>query len=146
MGPATGTGEMSDRALTNRDGFTLIEIIIVLSIIGLLLGLAVPQYKNSVLKARETVLKENLFVLRKTIDQYRLDKGKYPPSLQTLVQDGYLRAIPVDPVTRSSETWVELPDAISPNEDISVEPPGIVDVKSGSPDKSPADGSLYNTW
>ncbi len=137
---------MPGRPRPAASGFTLIEIIIVLSIIGLLLGLAVPQYKNSVLKAKETVLKENLFVLRKTIDQYRLDKGKYPASLQVLVQDGYLRAIPADPVTRSNETWFEVPDTVSPDEDISVEPPGIVDVKSGSPDKSPIDGTAYNTW
>lgn len=130
----------------NKPGFTLIEIIIVLSIIGILVGLALPQYRNSVLRARETVLKENLFTLRKLIDQYHQDKGKYPLSLQMLVQDGYLRSIPVDPITRSAETWIEVPEVFSPDEDISMEPPGIVDVKSGSTEKSRIDGTAYNDW
>ncbi len=84
---------------TGERGFTLIEIIIVLSIIGLLVGLGLPTYKSATVKAREAVLKENLFILRKLIDQYAQDKGKYPASLQTLVQDSYIRAIPVDPTT-----------------------------------------------
>jgi general secretion pathway protein G len=129
-----------------KPGFTLIEIIIVLSIIGIILGLAIPQYKSSMIRARETVLKENLFVLRKLIDQYHQDKGKYPLSLQALVQDGYLRAVPLDPMTRSSETWVQVPETLSPEDGTPTAPPGIVDVKSGSQEKSPIDGSFYNTW
>ena len=136
-GPNTGTG---------RPGFTLIELIIVLSIIGLLVGLGLPQYKSAMVKARETVLKENLFILRRLIDQYAQDKGKYPASLQALVQDSYLRAIPVDPTTRLSTTWVEVREQPSPEDPMLAEIPGVLDIKSGSEDKSPIDGTPYNTW
>jgi general secretion pathway protein G len=137
MGRATGTGER---------GFTLIELIIVLSIIGLLVGLALPTYRSSTVRAREAVLKENLFILRKLIDQYAQDKGKYPASLQTLVQESYVRAIPVDPMTRESTTWIEVRELPSPEDPMLTEIPGIIDVKSGSDAKSPLDGSAYSTW
>lgn len=127
-------------------GFTLIELIIVLSIIGLLVGLALPNYKAATVKAREAVLKENLFILRKLIDQYAQDKGKYPASLQALVQDSYIRSIPVDPMTHLATTWVEVRELPSPEDPMLNEIPGIIDVKSGSEDKSPIDGSPYNTW
>ena len=136
-GPGTGIGER---------GFTLIELIIVLSIIGLLVGLGLPQYKSATIKAREAVLKENLFILRRLIDQYAQDKGKYPASLQTLVQESYIRAIPVDPVTHQSTTWVEVRELPSPEDPMLNEIPGIIDVKSGSEKKSPLDESPYNTW
>jgi general secretion pathway protein G len=129
-----------------QKGFTLIELIIVLSIIGLLVGLGLPQYKSASIKARETVLKENLFILRKLLDQYAMDKGKYPASLQTLVQEGYLRTIPVDPMTRSAETWVEVREVPTLEDPMLMELPGVVDVKSGSDGKSPIDSSPYNTW
>ena len=131
---------------TGERGFTLIELIIVLSIIGLLVGLALPTYRSSTVRAREAVLKENLFILRKLIDQYAQDKGKYPASLQTLVQESYLRAIPVDPMTRESTTWVEVRELPSPEDPMLTEIPGVIDVKSGSETKSPLDGSPYNTW
>ena len=136
-GRATRTGER---------GFTLIEIIIVLSIIGLLVGLGMPTYRSARIKAEEAVLKENLFILRSLIDKYAQDKGKYPASLQTLVQESYIRAIPVDPVTRQSTTWVEVRELPSPEDPMLNEIPGIIDVKSGSEKKSPLDESPYNTW
>jgi general secretion pathway protein G len=136
-GPNTRTGDR---------GFTLIEIIIVLGIIGLLIGVGLPTYKAATVKAREAVLKENLYILRRLIDQYAQDKGKYPASLQTLVQDSYIRAVPVDPMTRLSTSWVEVRELPSPEDPMLTEIPGIIDVKSGSEDKSPLDGSPYNTW
>ena len=139
--PSTGPGTR-----IGEHGFTLIELIIVLSIIGLLVGLGLPTYKSATIKAREAVLKENLFILRKLIDQYAQDKGKYPASLQALVQDSYLRAIPVDPTTRLSTTWVEVRELPSPEDPMLNEIPGVIDVKSGSEDTSPIDGSPYNTW
>ncbi len=136
-GPSTRTGDR---------GFTLIEIIIVLGIIGLLVGVGLPTYKSATVKAREAVLHENLYILRKLIDQYAQDKGKYPASLQTLVQDSYIRAIPVDPMTRLSTSWVEVRELPSPEDPMLTEIPGVIDVKSGSEGKSPLDGSPYNTW
>ncbi|MCJ7563777.1 MAG: type II secretion system GspH family protein, partial [Candidatus Aminicenantes bacterium] len=89
-------------------GFTLIEMIIVFTLIGILVGLALPQYQSAVKKARESVLKETLFQLRKLIDQYYSDKGKYPASVQALVDENYLRKIPVDPITGKADTWLEV--------------------------------------
>ena len=129
-----------------KRGFTLIELIIVLSIIGLLVGIALPTYKSARVKAEEAVLKENLFVLRKLIDLYAQDKGKYPASLQALVQESYIRLIPIDPMTGQSDTWVEVRELPSPEDPMLNEIPGVIDVKSGSEDKSPIDGSPYNTW
>jgi general secretion pathway protein G len=137
---------MRASAARSKKGFTLIELIIVLSIIGLLVGLGLPQYKSASVKAREAVLKENLFILRKLIDQYAMDKGKYPASLQTLVQESYLRMIPVDPMTRSAETWVEVREVPTLEDPMIMDIPGVVDVKSGSEAKSPIDGAPYNTW
>lgn len=131
---------------TQKKGFTLIEIIIVFTLIGILVGLGLPQYKYAAKRAREAVLKEDLYTLRKLIDQYYTDKMKYPLSLQALVDDGYLRNIPVDPITKSSETWVEVQQTLTEDDlmsfDIEV---GIVDIFSGSNEKA-IDGSLYNTW
>jgi general secretion pathway protein G len=126
-------------------GFTLIEMIIVFTLIGILVGLALPQYQSAVKKARESVLKETLFQLRKLIDQYYSDKGKYPASIQALVDENYLRKIPVDPITGKADTWLEvqeqpLADEIEPGQVF-----GIVDVHSGAEGKG-LDGTPFNTW
>jgi general secretion pathway protein G len=126
-------------------GFTLIEIIIVFTLIGILVGLGLPQYKTSIKRARESVLKEDLFTFRKLIDQYLNDKGKYPASLQTLVEEAYLRKIPVDPMTNSAETWVEIRENPPYEEMVPGQEFGIVDILSGSEEKS-LSGTPYNTW
>jgi len=126
-------------------GFTLIELIIVITLIGILVGLGLPQFKNAVKRAREATLKENLFILRKLINQYYVDKGQYPQSLQTLVEEEYIFRIPIDPITRSTETWIEIPQVMTMEEMAAGTMPGIVDVQSGSEDTS-TDGTTYNTW
>jgi general secretion pathway protein G len=126
-------------------GFTLIEMIIVFTLIGILVGLALPQYQSAVKKARESVLKETLFQLRKLIDQYYSDKGKYPASVQALVDENYLRKIPVDPITGKADTWLEVQEQPAADE---IEPGqvfGIMDVHSGAEGKG-LDGTPFNTW
>ena len=130
---------------SRRRGFTLIELIIVLTLIGILVGLALPEFRNSIKRSKETVLKEDLFIFRKLIDQYYQDKGKYPMMLQTLVQEGYLRAIPEDPITKSTTTWVEVREQPSLEDYMPTGQLGVIDVHSGSEAKA-LDGSLYNTW
>ncbi len=146
-GPSTGTGEDSSprSGSGRRSGFTLIELIIVFTLIAILVGLGLPQYQNAVKTARETVLKEDLFQMRKLIDQYYVDKHKYPASLQTLVGDGYLREIPVDPITKSGTTWVEVREQVTAENLIPGFEPGVTDVHSGSEAKA-QDGTAYNTW
>ena len=130
----------------SQGGFTLIELIIVFTLIGILVGLALPQYQTGTRRAREAVLKENLFTLRTLINQYYTDKMEYPASLQTLVDEGYLREIPRDPITNSSETWIEIPEILTPDDMLSgMEVPGIVDVRSGS-ERTATDGTFFNTW
>jgi general secretion pathway protein G len=126
-------------------GFTLIELIVVFALIGILVGLGLPQYRTATQRAREAVLKENLFIMRKLLDQYYQDKGQYPPTLITLVEDGYLRTIPVDPITQSADTWVPIPYFPAPDEPAASPLPGIWDVKSGS-ERTALNGTLYNTW
>ena len=125
------------RVIKHAGGFTLLELMTVVTIIGILATLAVPNYQLSVKKAREGALKQALFVLRDVIDQYRADKGKYPPALADLVTAGYLRSLPADPITRSTQTWQEIPDDREG---------GIFDVHSGSPLVSISDGTPYNEW
>lgn len=132
--------------MTNRTGdrgFTLIELLVVVAIIGILAAVAVGQYQRSIVKAKEAVLKENLFRMRTAINLYFSDKGKYPLDLRALVDEKYLRAMPIDPITGSEDTWIEefaqLDDA-----DISTEP-GIADVRSGAPGVS-LDGTAFSEW
>lgn len=120
----------------NTKGFTLIELMIVVSIVGILATLAAPSYQSSLIKARETVLRHDLFTLRELLDQHRADQGKYPPSLDGLITAGYLRALPKDPFTNSSSTWQEI---MEPAEG------GIFDVYSGS-DLVGTNGTPYNKW
>ncbi len=122
-------------------GFTLIELLIVIALIGILASLVVPQFRHTPRKAKEAVLKEDLYTLRDVIDQYFSDKGKYPDSLQALVDDGYIRKIPVDPITESADTWqVETAEG---SED--EEAGGVYDVHSGS-NETALDGSAYSEW
>ena len=129
-------------------GFTLIELLIVVAIIGILATMAVVQLRQTPQRAKEAALKENLYVMRNVIDQYFTDKGKYPDSLQALVDDGYIRKIPVDPMTGSETTWVEVQAAGTEQggeADTGEDQGGIGDVKSGS-DESALDGTAYSDW
>ncbi len=124
-------------------GFTLIELLVVVAIIGILAAVAVGNYRHAITKSKEAVLKEDLFIMRSAISQYFADKGRYPYDLQQLVDDHYLRSVPVDPITRSSETW-QVTYAEMTDEDITTEP-GIEDVHSGS-DQIALDGTRYSDW
>jgi general secretion pathway protein G len=127
-----------------QNGYTLIELLIVLAIIGLLISIALPQYRYAQRRAQESVLRENLTRMREVIDQYYSDKGKYPDALQTLVTEGYLRKMPWDPITKSDQTWQVLyedqgtisPDPNAPN-------PGIWDVRSAAVGTT-LEGTPYN--
>ncbi len=124
-------------------GFTLIELMIVISLILILVSISVPAYNQSILRARESVLKQDLFQLRSLISQYTLDKQKAPQSLDDLVQAGYIKFIPIDPMTGSNTTWtVEQEDALL---SVDQQDPGISDVHSGAESIS-SDGTAYNTW
>jgi general secretion pathway protein G len=127
-------------------GFTLIELMIVISIILILVSVALPAYNQSILRARESVLKQNLFTLRSVISQYTLDKQKAPQALDDLVSAGYLKQIPIDPVTGKNDTWVpdEEQDTIM-SVDQQGDEGGIIDVHSGSSAVG-SDGTAYNTW
>jgi general secretion pathway protein G len=127
----------------NERGFTLIEVLIVVTLIVILAGIAMPQYQTSVTRSREAVLKEDLFRMRDVINQYYADKNKWPASLQDLVSDGYLREIPKDPFTNSTETWVTVPADSDPANPAAE--PGIDDVKSGAQGTA-LDGTNYSDW
>jgi len=124
-------------------GFTLVELMIVLAIIGVLLTVAIPSFVGAVRQAREAVLKEDLHTMRSAIDSYTADKQKAPQSLEDLVNDGYLKEIPVDPMTRAKDTWqTSTSDSLH---SLDQTEPGIDDVHSGSQAEG-TDGQPYNTW
>jgi general secretion pathway protein G len=124
-------------------GFTLIELMIVMVIIGLLAAIAVPMYVQSVRHAREAVLKEDLRTLRSAIDSYTVDKQKAPQTLDDLVQAGYIKTMPVDPFTHRSDTWIPAQDDTLQSLDQT--DAGINDVHSGAPGAA-SDGTSYSTW
>ena len=124
--------------LNRIPGFTLIELLVVMTIIALLLTLAVPRYFHSVEKSKETVLRDNLSIVRESLDKYYADLGKYPDALDDLVTKKYLRSVPRDPVTETSTTWV----IVAPTDS---NKGAIYDIKSGAPGKA-RDGSLYAEW
>jgi general secretion pathway protein G len=126
-----------------QGGFTLIEMIIVISIIAILVAIAAPIYKSHLLKARETVLKQDLQAMREAISQFSQDKNRAPQDLNDLVSAGYLRAIPKDPFTDSSTSWVTVQEDVM--ETLDQTQPGITDVHSGS-DRASSEGTAYNTW
>jgi general secretion pathway protein G len=124
-------------------GFTLIELLVVISLMLTLAGMALVQYQNSQRRAREAVLKQDLFRMRDAIDQFYADKNKYPASLDELVSEKYLRTIPNDPFTNSKDTWQTVmsdPDPLNPSAQ-----PGVYDVKSGS-EETALDGTRYSEW
>ena len=125
------------------EGFTLIELMVVMVLIVTLASIGLTVYGNSITRAKEATLKEDLFRMRDAIDQYYADKNKYPASLESLVEDKYMRAVPVDPFTNSAETWqttMSEPEPGNPSAE-----PGVYDVKSGS-DAVALDGSRYADW
>jgi general secretion pathway protein G len=126
-----------------QSGFTLIELMIVMAIIGILAVIAIPSYVGAVRQAREAVLKEDLHVMRTAIDSYTADKQKAPQSLDDLVQEGYLRAIPEDPMTHSAESWVT--DTSTDLTSLDQTDPGITDIHSGSQEQG-SDGRAYSEW
>jgi general secretion pathway protein G len=124
-------------------GFTLLELMVVISIILILLSFAIPAYQQHIKKAREAVLREDLYQMRSAIDQYSLDKLRAPQALEDLVSAGYMREVPLDPITNSRDTWVVVQEDIVLSVD--QDQPGITDVHSGST-LAASDGSPYGSW
>jgi general secretion pathway protein G len=129
--------------MKKQSGFTLIELMVVLSLIVVLASMGLVQYRQSIVRSKEAVLKKDLFEMRDAIDQYYADKNEYPATLDALVSDGYLRRMPKDPFTNSEDSWQVVPaepDAKNPTAE-----PGVYDLKSGS-DQNALDGTKYSDW
>jgi general secretion pathway protein G len=127
--------------MRRRRGFTFVELMVVITIIVILISMAIPIYNRSIIRAKESVLANNLFTLRTVIDQYSYDKGKAPQALQDLVTEGYLQKLPVDPMTGNNQSWKTVMEDAS--QSVSQSEPGIFDVHSGS-DKTGLDGVAYS--
>lgn len=134
---------MKSPRVSAESGWTMIELLVVMALIVVLSSIALAQYRNSIQSTKEAVLKADLFHMRESIDQYYADKGSYPASLQALVSEGYLRRVPEDPITKSSDTWVTTQAELDPGATTSS--PGIYDVKSGA-DGVALDGTRYADW
>jgi len=124
-------------------GFTLIELMIVMAIIAVLMSVAIPIYSRSIVRSKESVLKNNLYTLRTVIDEYTYDKQKAPGSLNDLVNEGYLRQVPIDPMTGTADSWKTIMEDATNT--VNQSEPGIFDVRSGS-DKTSLEGTPYSDW
>jgi general secretion pathway protein G len=134
---------MAHRIQSGRRGYTIIELIIVMAIISILLSVAVPFYVKSLQRTKETLLRQNLFTLRTVIDEYTFDKKSAPQQLEDLVREGYLRAVPIDPMTGNDRTWrIDIEDSVMA---VDQTQPGISNVRSGSDQKS-LEGNSYSEW
>jgi general secretion pathway protein G len=135
-----GNGRLPGR---RQRGFSFVELMVVVTIIVILVSMAIPIYQKTIIRSKESVLHSNLVTLRTVIDNYTFDKQKAPQSLQDLVQEGYLREIPIDPMTNSNTTWKTIME--DAGQSVSQSEPGIFDVKSGS-DKMGLDGTPYSEY
>ena len=131
------------RSRDRESGFTLLELLVVASILIVLAGIGLVQYKNSKTRASEAVLKQDLFNMRDALDQYYADKGMWPGTLDELVSSGYIRRVPDDPFTLSNSTWQTIPSEPDPTNPTAA--PGVYDVKSGS-DGTALNGEKYSDW
>lgn len=130
---------MTGKASTRQRGFTLVELMVVMAILLTIISIAVPMYTTSMIRAKESVLQSNLFTLRSVIDQYTYDKESPPQALQDLVAEGYLRQVPIDPFTETSDTWEVISDT-GPSGQL-----GVFDVRSGS-ERVSLNGTAYSEW
>jgi general secretion pathway protein G len=138
-----GLRKRSNGAPRAMRGFTFVELMIVMAIIAVLMSVAIPIYTRSIQRAKESVLKNNLFTMRTVIDEYTYDKQKAPQTLQDLVSDGYLRQVPIDPITTSADTWKIITEDATNT--VSQTQPGIFDIRSGS-DRISLEGTPYSEW
>ena len=137
------TTRLLNYSIKSDRGFTMIELLVVVSLIVILATMGMTQYRASVVHAREATLKEDLFRMRDAIDQYYADKGQWPSTLDSLVSDGYMRKVPDDPFTKNNSSWVTVPSEPDPNNPTAE--PGVYDVKSGS-EMTALDGTKYAEW